>query len=439
MKNLPNERKILAEMVALQSVSTDPAKKNNMRKMVSYLEKTAKMCGMQTSVIETPLHPIFMAVLESGKPTTRCFYSHYDVQPALKSNGWKSDPFILTEQDGQLYGRGVADDKGHIAQLFTAIVAAQKNKTLNSNIVILCEGEEELGSPNFERTVSRLKKQLGDVHVFYILDSSVSDEDTPEILYGLRGIIEYELTVTTAKQELHSGLYGNVVPNAALILSQFFANMFNQDNYLTLPRMYDHVAKLTQIEDSLLKKNDKEFTLLQNKMNLTHSVVPKNRKWYEVSKTLPSLDIHGISSGYTNEIKNIIPNIAHAIFSIRLVPNQKTEDIHKILNSYAKQVLKNISYSLTSKAVAGPFVTEIENVYINELKRVFKKYFPNPVRFTKSGGSIPAAEILSRVYKKPVITTGFSSPDSNLHGPNEHIDTKLYAKGMRVLEELLST
>ncbi|MCR4329813.1 MAG: M20/M25/M40 family metallo-hydrolase [Candidatus Roizmanbacteria bacterium] len=439
MKNLPDEHTLLAELTGLQSVSMDPSKKNTMRETVAYLEKIAKMCGMQTTIIETPTHPLFMATLDSGKPITRCFYSHYDVQPALLSNGWESDPFTLTEHDGKLYGRGTADDKGHIAQLFTALANAKKNKTINSNIIILYEGEEELGSLNFERSVLRLKKQLKDVQVFYILDSSVFDNDTPEILYGLRGIVEYELTISTAKQELHSGLYGNVVPNAALILSQFFASMFNQHNYLTLPHMYDRVAEYTKIDDALLKKETTEYTHLQNKMHLTHSVVPKNRQWYEASKTLPSLDIHGISSGYTDKIKNIIPNNARAVFSIRLVPNQKTSEIHNIVNTYAKQFFKNISYTLTSKAVAGPFVTDIKNIYINELTEIYKKYFPNSVRYTKSGGSIPAAEILLRIFNKPVITTGFCSPDSNLHGPNEHIDTKLYAKGIRVLENVITT
>jgi len=438
MKNLPDAHSILAELVALQSISTDPSKKKEMKKTISYLEKMAQICGMQTSIINTPLHPLFMAVLDRGKPNTRCFYSHYDTQPALRSNGWMSDPFILTERDGKLYGRGTADDKGHIAQLFTALANTQRENTLNSNIIILYEGEEEIGSLHFERAVSQLKSHLKNAQVFYILDSSVSDIDTPEILFGLRGIVEYTLTINTAKQELHSGLYGNVVPNAALILSQFITSMINQDNCITIPHMYDHVKKLTPSEDRLLKKNSREYEQLKNNMGLAHTVVPKGRKWYEASKTLPSLDIHGISSGYTDEIKNIIPNSAKAVFSVRLVPNQKTDEVHTMIDAYAKQFFKNISYSLTNKAVAGPFTTDMENVYVYELVDIFKEFFPNPVRFTKSGGSIPAAEIVSRIFSKPVITTGFCSPDSNLHGPNEHIDTKLYAKGIRVLEKVLS-
>lgn len=438
MKNLPDERTILAELIVLQSVSTDPTRSKNIRDTVSYMKKTAEMCGMDTTVIETPLHPVFMAVLDNKKPTTRCFYCHYDVQPEGKIEEWKSDPFILTERNGQLYGRGTADDKGHIAQLFNAILRSQKNNTLNSNIVLLFEGEEEVGSINFERVLSRLKKQLGHAQVFYILDSSVSNINTPQIVYGLRGIVEYELTITTALQELHSGLYGNVAANSALLLSQFFAGLFSKDNYLTLPHIYDHVAKLTQDEDKLLKKDDAELKDLQHKMRLTRTVVPKGRKWYEASKTLPSLDIHGMQSGFVDGIKTIIPNTARATFSIRLVPNQDPRDIQNALNTYTKQFFTDVPYTLVNKSMAHPFLTNTENPYVKELEGIFKNNFPNPVRFTRSGGTIPAAEIISRIYKKPVITTGFCSPDSNLHGPNEHISAKLYTKGIRVLSDLLA-
>ena len=438
MKNLPDERTILAELVALQSVSTDPARSKYIREIVLYLKKIAEMCNMRPTIIKTPLHPIFMAVLDNGKPTTRCFYCHYDVQPEGKMEEWKSNPFILTARGEQLYGRGTADDKGHIAQLFSALVRAQKNNALNSNIVLLFEGEEEVGSINFEHAQLHLKKQLERAHVFYILDSSVSDIKTPQIVYGLRGIIEYELTITTATQELHSGLYGNVAVNSALLLSQFFASMFSKNNYLTVPHMYDHVVKLAPDEDTLLKKDDEQLKDLQRKMRLTRTVVPKGRKWYEASKTLPSLDIHGMQSGFVDGIKTIIPNTARAVFSIRLVPNQSPNDIHKALNSYAKKFFTDVTYTLAIKSAARPFLTDIDNPYVKELECVFKNHFPNPVRFTRSGGSIPAAEIVSRIYGQPVITTGFCSPDSNLHGPNEHISEELYTKGIRVLSDLLS-
>jgi acetylornithine deacetylase/succinyl-diaminopimelate desuccinylase-like protein len=158
------------------------------------------------------------------------------------------------------------------------------------------------------------------------------------------------------------------------------------------------------------------------------------------SKLLPSLDINGMSSGYTQEgVKTIIPRKAMVKFSCRIVPGQKPEKIMRIVQEHVKANLpKGIQYELKVVESSEAFYTSVDNSWVREIVSKLEEVFGNPVRFSRSGGSIPIAEALQRHYSKPIILTGFTLPDDNLHAPNENYDELMFWKGIEVLKKIYS-
>ncbi len=442
MRSSPDKARaidILREIVAIESVSTDPKKQPDIRRAVDYLKRNLTPLGFSVNVVGSKL-PLVFAKLDRNSTETLAFYSHYDVQPPDPLQEWHSSPFKLTEKDGRLYGRGVADDKGHIAQVIAALEEAVREKAIGKNVVLLYEGEEEVGSLEFENFIGRLAPELGKVDAFYILDSSVRDKNTPMLLYGLRGLLYYELTVKGPVHDLHSGLYGNLSPNPANIISAYLASLKDKNQKVTLPDFYQDVVKPDAKEKILLKRASGNSAEVLRGMGVKEFLLPQNMPYEFAAKTYPSFDVHGIRSGFTDEgVKTVIPSQASAKFSFRLVPNQQPAAIDRELKAYTKKFFAKypVSYELTTQSSSFPYVTGLDNEYIQKTESVFKKHFPKPIVFNRSGGSIPAAEVLSRLFQKPVIITGFVGTGSRIHSPNENTDKELFLKGVKVIKDLL--
>lgn len=436
-----DEISLLKKLVSFQSVSTQQQYRVQLEETVTYLDHLLQSIGFKTSVIRTARHPLLYAILDTNSAETIGFYSHYDVQPPEPLKDWLSEPFVLTEREGKLFGRGTADDKGHIAQVITAVFSAQKAKKLHKNIIVLYEGEEEIGSENFESALHNVVDELKTASAFYILDSSVRDAETPMIEYGLRGLLYYELLVTMSSKDLHSGLYGNLVANPANAISQFLGSIKNNNGHVIIPHFYDSVIRPSSSEVKTLKRAKPSKDSDVQNAGVKDLFVPKGSHFALASKVLPSFDINGMLSGYIGEgAKTIIPGKAMAKFSFRLVPNQQPEKINTSIQKYVDAFFKKlpVDYSLKLLSSDFPFLTASDNEYIRKTIHLFNKNFKNKTVLNRSGGSIPAADILSRLTGKPVVITGFTSPESNLHSPNECISKELFTKGTRILTDLLS-
>lgn len=407
--------KIFSQLVSIESVSTETKRKNELSKAVDLIKNYLLDLGLQVDIYQKEnSHPLIIAKkIVSSKAKTFGFYAHYDVQPEDPVDKWLTPPFKLTLKNGKIFGRGVADDKGHLVQLLAGL---KRIKNFKNNLVFIFEGEEEIGSVNFEKLIKEddfLKK----VDVFYILDVGAKSKKSPQIFYGLRGIVDFELIIETGKTDLHSGIYGNLILNPAQIGFEFFSKIKDGKTHLIkIPKFYDDVVKISIQEKKLLEKAKSPIE----------------------SKVLPSLEVNGVYSGYTGEgIKTIIPHQAVFKFSIRLVPNQNWKKVKKQVEDFAKKNLpKNINYQLKTIAGSNPFYTDFKNTYVEKTDKVLKEVFQGEVIFNRSGGSIPAAETLQRVYKKPVILTGFTLPDDNLHAPNENFDEEMFWKGIEAIEKI---
>ena len=430
---------ILAELVQFQSVAADGHSSNGSEAAIKYIVSSLKRIGFQTKIIGGP-HSLIVGNYNTGASTTLGFYVHYDVQAAESLDKWHYEPFKLTLKGNRLYGRGTADDKGHLAQLLAVCESLVTKKQLKNNLLLLIEGEEEVGSTNLAIYLSSVSKLLAEGDVFYILDSSVHDGKTPLIEYGLRGVMGYELILTVADHDLHSGLAGNLVVNPAQVLARFLASLKDRWERITLPGFYDRVVKLDQLEDKLLRQTAHTKADLLKEFGVKKLYLPKGAKHYFASKTLPSLDINGLYSGFRDGFKTIIPHMASAKFSFRLVPNQVTEEIDSLFHQYVEHFFRPypLDYKLNIAGANGPFLTKPGSAAMIKTAHVFNRHYPNPTVYNRSGGSIPAAEILSRLTQKPIIITGFVQPDANLHAPNENYELPLFEKGLTVLSDLIN-
>ena len=409
--------RLLSDFVAIQSVSTDKSRHSDILKAVKFLEKEIKDLGFEVKTYQKDgCPPLIIAKYylmndRSQDKKTIGVYAHYDVQPEDPVGEWDSPPFQLTSKNGKLFGRGVADDKGHVIQTLVTINQLIDTKKLKNNIVLIFEGEEEIGSQNFEYLINLAKKDLEKVDVFYVLDMGMETSDQPEIFYGIRGLIGFELEVKIGKTDLHSGVYGNKIDNPIQILSELFSKIKDsQTRKILIPHFYEK-AKFKS----------------------------KDNFWLS-TKIHPSFDINGINGGYAGEgVKTIIPAVATAKFSFRLIEDQTPDEVEKLVSNFIKNNLpEGIKYSLKTSGKLDPFCTDINNKYVKETDKIFTGMFGKKTKFSRSGGSIGAVATLAKLFNKPLILTGFTLSDCNIHAPNENIDEEMFGKGVVSLEKIFT-
>ena len=242
--------KLFSKFISFQSVSTDHKRFDEILKTVEFIKKELIDIGFQVKILKkASVPPLIIAsynfCTDRGKNCkTIGIYAHYDVQPEDPLDQWNTPPFELTIKDNKFYGRGVADDKGHIIQILTSIKRLIEVNKLKNNIILIFEGEEETGSTHFEELISKVKRELGKIDVFYLLDFGVKDKNCGKILFGLRGLIGFELTVQTAKTDLHSGIFGNMVNNPVQIIAELLTKIKNnQTGKILIPSFYKKIKK----------------------------------------------------------------------------------------------------------------------------------------------------------------------------------------------------
>lgn len=430
--------KKLKELVSIESVSTDKSRFGEMIRAAAFIKNELADLGFEVDLNqESDCPPLVLGkmILDKNYPTIG-IYAHYDVQPEDPVERWGSPPFALTEKSGKLFGRGVADDKMHIIQAIAAVRNLLKKNGLRNNVLFIFEGEEEKGSDHFEKLVEKSKSAIGSVDAFYVLDVGMKTKRIPQIFYGLRGIAGYELKVRTGKTDLHSGVYGNRVLNAASVACDLMSKMKNpKTGIVTIPGFYDSVKKFSDEEIALLSEYVPDLEVEKKNAGVNGFTAG-----FLDSKVKPALDINGMISGFTGDgFKTIIPAEAIVKFSVRMIEDQKGPEINKIIDEFiSRNMPPYAEYELLLKGDADPFFTDYNNRYAKKTATILEEVFGEKCLFNRSGGSIPAAEVLQRIFGKPIILTGFTLPDENIHAPDENVDVEMFEKGITAIEKLLS-
>ncbi|KAF2279148.1 beta-Ala-His dipeptidase [Westerdykella ornata] len=367
----------LSQFISFRTVSSLPKYRAACRRGASFLRSVFQNFGAVTEMLNTsePYNPIVFAKFR-GNPATAAsrkkilFYGHYDVISAENEQAkWKYDPFTLTGEGGYLYGRGVSDNKGPIMAAIYAAHELANEQSLDADILFLIEGEEECGSRGFKEAVRAKKDLIGNVDWILLANSYWLDDHVPCLTYGLRGVIHATVQIESKHPDLHSGVDGSALLDEPLKdLTMLLSTLLGRHGKVQIPGFYDPILPLTAQEKQLYI--DITDTLLRSNPDLgdpDHLALSLMRRWREASLT-----IHGYqTSGPDNS--TIIPRLAKASLSIRLVPNQESSEVSKALVSYlhsefAKLDSKN-SLRVTIDHQAEPWLGD----YNNEIFRTLEK------------------------------------------------------------------
>ena len=245
----------LQELLTIPSVSTDPQHKADVERCAEWGHKRLESIGLDVETLRTPGHPVVYAerIVDESRPTV-LVYGHYDVQPPDPLNEWRHGPFSPTVEGEFLVARGATDDKGQFYALVKGIQAASEVfGEVPTNVKVLIEGEEEVGSIHLAPLVTKEKERLKS-DVVLIADSSQFARDVPAITYGLKGLCYVELTVRGAKTDLHSGSYGGAVANPANVLTRMVSACQGTFGRVGIPGFYDDVRDIEDWEREAFKQ-----------------------------------------------------------------------------------------------------------------------------------------------------------------------------------------
>jgi acetylornithine deacetylase/succinyl-diaminopimelate desuccinylase-like protein len=416
----------LKHYLAIPSISALPEHQADVRRCAEWTADEMRRIGLQNvRLVETPGFPVVYGdwLGAEGAPTI-LFYGHYDVQPVDPIELWDSPPFEATVRDGEIYARGAADDKGQVFMHFKAIEAHLKqNGRLPVNIKIILEGEEEVGSANLDNFVKEHRDELK-ADVVVISDSPMFDRGVPSICYGLRGLAYFQIDLRGTKSDLHSGSFGGAVANPAFVLANMLAQMKDRSGRVKISGFYDDVRELREEEREQWKRlpfNEKRYA---KELGAPRLCGESGYSTLERVWARPTFEVNGILSGFTGEgAKTVIPAVAMAKVSMRLVPDQDPDKIATLFEEYVQKVApKTVELKVTRMHGGKPWMTEFDNKYVQAAGRAIEKGFGQKPVFNREGGSIPVVATFQEILGLPSVLFGVGLPDENAHAPNEKLD-----------------
>lgn len=428
----------LKDLLRIPSISTQPEHHADVEKAAAWLAADLKRIGFQTvEIIQTNWHPVVYAEwLGAGadKPTV-LVYGHYDVQPAAMSDGWRTDPFTPTEQDGKIFARGAIDSKSNVMAQIKAAESLLATGSAPVNIKLVFEGDEETTSLTMHTFVSENRDRLKS-DVVVICDGSMSDREQPDIPYGLRGVVSMELEVFGPKQDLHSGHYGGTVHNPIQALSEIIVQLHNPDGSVAVPGFYDDVREIDAEEHDVLTK---AMPWVETEWA---DVAAAPQQWGEAQFNLherigarPTLEINGIAGGYAEEgFKTVLPGKALAKISCRLVPDQLSVPIYEKVRDFIQQITPpTIRTEFRLLETGEPALIDRHSETMQVAMDAYEKVWGKRPFLTRAGGSIPVVVDFQRELGAQMVLLSFGYKGCAAHGPNEHVYLDMWYKGIDIM------
>jgi len=424
----------LKALLAIPSISALPEHKADVRRCAEWCSEEMTRIGLQNvRLIDTPGYPVVYGdwLNAPGAPTI-LFYGHYDVQPVDPLDLWESPPFEATVRDGEIYARGAADDKGQVFMHLKAIEAHLKqNGRLPVNIKVMLEGEEEVGSEHLDDFIRSHKDLLrGDVVV--ISDSTMFARGVPSICYGLRGLVYFQIDLRGSSTDLHSGSFGGALANPAFVLATMIAQMKDRGGRIKIPGFYDDVRPLTDEERqawATLPFNEKKY---RSDFGIPKLFGETDYTTLERTWARPTLEVNGLLSGFTGEgAKTVLPAVAMAKISMRLVPDQDPNKIADLFQAYVTKLApKTVQLKVTRMQGGKPWMSGFDNKFVQAAGRAIEQGFGKKPIFTREGGSIPVVSTFQEELGLPSVLFGVGLPDENAHAPNEKLDLGNFHNGV---------
>ncbi|CAD5264780.1 Acetylornithine deacetylase/succinyl-diaminopimelate desuccinylase-like protein [Bosea sp. 62] len=394
--------------------------------------------GLETNLVPTDGHPMVVARWQKapGKPTV-LLYGHYDVQPPDPLDKWLSPPFEPTIRDGRIYARGVGDNKGqHFAQILAIESHLAVHGTLPCNVILLLEGEEEIGSPNIAGFVQANKAMLA-ADLAVTADGPRHASGAAAIKFGSRGVVSFELRCRHASRDVHSGNFGGVVPNPIWTLVHLLGTMKNAAGEITIAGLHDDIEAPTNEELAAIEALPLDVDAVKHSLGLSRLDAPADRAFYERLCFRPTLTINGFHGGYGGPgSKTVLPNEAFVKCDIRLVEAQDPQDILRKVAAHVAEHAPEVEF-IAADAGMQPSKTPIASSFTAPLRRAFvAAQGIEPLLIPAGFGSLPGY-VFTKILGIPAFVTPYANPDEANHAPNENLTLDCFYSGLRTGAALL--
>ena len=423
----------VSELLRIPSVSADPERADDVTQAAEWLAAFVRQAGGEAEVVPTETHPLIVGDLaaSNGSAPTVLVYGHVDVQPPDPLDLWESDPFTLEQRGEWLYGRGIVDDKGQLYMLAKAAAELAAAGELPVNVRFACDSEEETGG---HQIVDYLAGDERGADAALIFDSGMTTRGVPEFAVATRGLVYFHLTVRTGERDLHSGLFGGAALNALHALTQILDAVRARDGRLPEP-LRAGIAPPTDEERAAWAE-----LVLGSQMLTDAAVAPVDpgaaEEFYLRTTAEPALDVNGIAGGSPMLQKTVLPVSAEANLSIRLAPGQNVEEIAAAVETLLRDATPEgaeLEVTRLSAAPAGLVPPDAPAVQLAQ--DAFERTMGRRPLLVRSGGTLPIVPAL--VDKGiPTIVTGFATPESNIHSPNERLLAEYLPLGIETAREL---
>jgi len=444
---------VLGEAVAIKSVSAWPGSRSEVGRMVQWTKAKLEALGVTCSLHDVgkqtlpdgstiPLPPVLMGQLGTDpNKKTVCIYGHLDVQPALKEDGWDTEPFVMIEKDGKLFGRGSTDDKGPVIGWIHAIEAFQKTgQEIPINLKFVFEGMEESGSEGLEELLKAEKdKFLKGTDYVCISDNYWLGKNKPCITYGLRGICYYCIEVSCVKKDLHSGVFGGTVHEALPDLMYLMNTLLDKDGKILVPGIMDQVRKVTIEEEKLYEKIDFDVEDYKSDLGACKLINDGDKMRTLMARwRFPSLSLHGVEGAFSEPgAKTVIPAKVIGKFSMRIVPDQTPEFVSKCVIDYlnkkwAERGSCNKMNAYLNHA-GNHWLSDPDHPHVLAGRKAVEHVFGMEPDMTREGCSIPITITFQEVTGKNVMLLPMGACDDGAHSQNEKIDIRNYIQGTKLL------
>lgn len=428
------------DFLRFQSVSTDPAYQPEVKKCAQWLHDWLLAAGFDSSIHPTEGHPIVLArgPFRADRKTV-LIYGHYDVQPPDPLDLWDSPPFEPKIQDGLITARGASDNKGQIfAHLLGLRETLQKTGDLPLNVIVLIEGEEEIGSKHLEKFLCDHKSALA-CDTVIVSDTMMVGSGEPSLTYAMRGILAVEFTVQGPIRDLHSGLFGGIVANPLKVISQLLASLYLPNHRIAVEGFYDGILppKSWELEEwKTLPLNESYF----QKLTGVPQMEARGTEVLERLWLLPTLELNGVYGGYQGPgSKTVIPSEAHAKITCRLLPGQDPAKIGEAIERHLlQQAPKTVKLTVKRGHGGGAYSLDPDSPMARAAVEAMKEAFPGAKGYrVRDGATIPILATFKKVLDADSLLIGLALPDARIHSPNETFPLSHLESGMKLNQALL--
>jgi acetylornithine deacetylase/succinyl-diaminopimelate desuccinylase-like protein len=410
---LPSVRADLEELVRIESVWADPARRPEVHRSAELTAKLLSQAGFgDVRTVSEGGAPAVIArhPAPEGAPTV-LLYAHHDVQPEGNAAQWHSPPFEPTERDGRLYGRGTADDKAGIATHLAAFRAFGGNPPVG--VTVFVEGEEESGSPSLPALLAAHRDLLA-ADVIIIADSDNWGVDIPALTVSLRGLADCVVEVATLDHGLHSGLWGGVVPDALSALIRVLASLHDDDGNVAVEGL--HEASTADVEFSE-ERVRADSGLLDGVRQIGSGPVVQ-RMWAR-----PAITVIGIDTTPIDKASNTLVPSARAKVSMRVAPGgDAREHLAALTRHLEAHAPWGARVTVTAGDVGQPYAIDATGPVYDAARQAFQIAWGREPIDMGMGGSIPfIAEFAAAFPDAKILVTGVEDPGTQAHSINESL------------------